>query len=294
MRDSSFCSAKRQRQSGFAIGIVFLVLVLIGVILASMTLMSGNSQNTSRDTENRSAGNGVIRDGSNLVAAVGTLINTNSVRIEQVYAYRDNPATVVTCTNSTNDSNAYCLYRRGENLFGPNGTLPFPQINPAAYQAVGTGAACTQTIFATEAASATDDSNLSCLMYVTRVKTSNFGQAGAGLRDSTYLVYTGPLTQAVGQQINNILWDSGFATAAPALTAGPFVLKKLAPTAILRGATGLVDVNTNVVATAAGTPANIALPTINAAVRPEGVYRYNTTATPTQPVSIYYKVISSI
>jgi hypothetical protein len=24
------------------------------------------------------------------------------------------------------------------------------------------------------------------------------------------------------------------------------------------------------------------------------VYRYNTTATPTQPVSIYYKVISSI
>jgi hypothetical protein len=290
MRDSSFCSAKRQRQSGFAIGIVFLVLVLIGVILASMTLMSGNSQNTSRDTENRSAGNGVIRDGSNLVAAVGTLINANSVRIEQVYAYRTG-TTVVDCALPANINTPYC---RGENLFGPNGTLPFPQINPAAYQAVGTGAACTQTIFATEAASATDDSNLSCLMYVTRVKTSNFGQAGAGLRDSTYLVYTGPLTQAVGQQINNILWDSGFATAAPALTAGPFVLKKLAPTAILRGATGLVDVNTNVVATAAGTPATIALPTINAAVRPEGVYRYNTTATPTQPVSIYYKVISSI
>lgn len=262
-------------QHGFAIGVVFLVLVLIGAIMSAITLMSSASQDTSRDNENRSLANSVIRDGAGFVNAVSNIITTNGLRVEQVFMFRD---------RSTAPNQA--IFDRSQNILGPQGTMNFPQLSPSAYSFTG----CTQTILATEAAASLSLAD-TCMLYMTRVKTTNFGQGGNGLRDSTYLLYTAPLTEAVSKQINNVLWQSGSSVALVNISANPTNLQKLAPPTTLGAPTALKAVTFVGTDATVGTPYNMALPIINGTVRPEGVYSLDTTAP--QNNNIYYKVYSS-
>ncbi|MBU3656390.1 MAG: hypothetical protein FGM23_08580 [Alphaproteobacteria bacterium] len=118
-------------RGGFAIGVVFLVLVLIGAIMSAITLMSSASQDTSRDNENRTLANSVIRDGAGIVNGINTLISANGLRVEQVFLFRD---------RSTPANQA--IFDRSQNIIGAQGTMNFPQLNPSAYSFAG----CTQTI----------------------------------------------------------------------------------------------------------------------------------------------------
>jgi hypothetical protein len=276
VRFESSNSSNRNKQSGFAIGVVFLVLVLIGAIMSAITLMSSASQDTSRDNENRSLANGVIRDGAGIANAVNTLISANGLRVEQVFMFRD---------RSTAANQA--IFDRAQNILGPKGSYNFPQLSPTAYSFTG----CTQTILATEAAASTSLAD-TCMLYMTRVKTTNYGQGGDGLRDSTYLLYTAPLTEAVAKQVNNLLWQSGSAEILPSIAAAtPAALQKLAPPTTVGAPTSLQAVTFVGTAATAGTPFSFALPTINGSVRPEGIYSLDTTAPQTR--NIYYKVYSS-
>ncbi len=270
---TSLTKSSTSCQGGFAIGVVFLVLVLIGAIMSAITLMSSASQDTSRDNENRSLANSVIRDGAGIANAVNTLISANGLRVEQVFMFRDSTNTAV--------------YNRSQNILGPNGSYNFPQLSPSAYSFTG----CTQTILATEAATSVSLAD-TCMLYMTRVQTTNYGQSGGGLRDSTYLLYTAPLTEAVAKQVNNLLWQSGSAEILPSIaTATPAALQKLAPPTTVGAPTSLQAVTVGGAAAAAGTPFSFALPIINGTVRPEGIYSLDTTAP--QNNNIYYKVYSS-
>jgi len=276
-----FDSAKpinRKQQSGFAIGVVFLVLVLIGAIMSAITLMSSASQDTSRDNENRSLANGVIRDGAGIANAVNTLISANGLRVEQVFMFRD---------RSTTANQA--IFDRAQNILGPNGSYNFPQLNLAAYNPETT---CSQTHLATEEVSTANNILAQCELTLSRIKTTNYGQGGNGLRDSTYLVWTAPLTEAVAKQVNNLLWQASNAEALPVYDIFQDSLRKLVPPTTVGAPTALKLVtDASVTANAPGeVPANIELPVINGSVRPEGVW--------TRPVDLnkrnfYYKVYSS-
>jgi hypothetical protein len=273
VRFESSNPSNRNKQSGFAIGVVFLVLVLIGAIMSAITLMSSASQDTSRDNENRSLANGIIRDGAGIANAVNTLISANGLRVEQVFMFRDSTNTAV--------------FNRSQNILGPKGSTNFPQLSPTAYSFTG----CTQTILGTEAAASASLAD-TCMLYMTRVKTTNYGQGGDGLRDSTYMLYTAPLTEAVAKQVNNLLWQSGSAEILPSIAAAtPAALQKLAPPTTVGAPTSLQAVTVVGTAAAVGTPYSMALPTINGSVRPEGIYSLDTTAPQTR--NIYYKVYSS-
>ena len=280
-----FDSAKpinRKQQSGFAIGVVFLVLVLIGAIMSAITLMSSASQDTSRDNENRSLANGVIRDGAGIANAVNTLISANGLRVEQVFMFRDSTNTAV--------------YNRAQNILGPNGSYNFPQINLAAYNPETT---CSQTYLATaEVYVPIFKPGLSgilkhCQLFLTRAQTTNYGQGGNGLRDSTYLVWTAPLTEAVAKQVNNLLWQSGSAEALPVNDYGLGHLKKLVPPTTVGAPTSLKMIgDASVTADAPGEVSYniIELPVINGSVRPEGVW---TRPYDSNKRNFYYKVYSS-
>lgn len=272
---TSLTKSSTNCQGGFAIGVVFLVLVLIGAIMSAITLMSSASQDTSRDNENRSLANSVIRDSAGFVNAINTLISANGLRVEQVFMFRD---------RSTVANQA--IFDRAQNILGPQGTMNFPQLSPSAYSFTG----CTQTILATEAAASLSLAD-TCMLHMTRVQTTNYGQGGNGLQDSTYLLYTAPLTEAVSMQINNLLWQSGSSVALVNISANPTNLQKLAPPTTVGAPTSLQAVTVGGAAAAAGTPLSFALPIINGTVRPEGVYSLDTTAP--QNNNIYYKVYSS-
>jgi hypothetical protein len=278
VRFESSNSSNRNKQSGFAIGVVFLVLVLIGAIMSAITLMSSASQDTSRDNENRSLANGVIRDGAGIANAVNTLISANGLRVEQVFMFRD---------RSTAANQA--IFDRAQNILGPNGSYNFPQINLAAYNPETT---CSQTHLATEEVSTSNDILVQCVLTLSRVKTTNYGQGGNSLRDSTYLVWTAPLTEAVAKQVNNLLWQAGTAEALPVNDIGKGKLMTLVPPTTVGAPTALKLVtDASVTANAPGeVPSGVELPVINGGVRPEGVW--------TRPVDLnkrnfYYKVYSS-
>ncbi len=278
VRFESSNSSNRNQQSGFAIGVVFLVLLLIGAIMSAITLMSSASQDTSRDNENRSLANSVIRDGAGIANAVNTLISANGLRVEQVFMFRD---------RSTTANEA--IFNRSQNILGPNGSYNFPQINLAAYNPV---AACSQNYLATKDISPTDDILVQCQLFLTRVQTTNYGQGGNGLRDSTYLVWTAPLTEAVAKQVNNLLWQASSADALPIIEAGITTLKKLVPPTTVGAPTAIKLVNdANATADApGGDPYSFALPVINGSVRPEGVW---TRSFDPNQRNFYYKVYSS-
>ena len=275
-----FDSAKpinRKQQNGFAIGVVFLVLVLIGAIMSAITLMSSASQDTSRDNENRSLANGVIRDGAGFVNAINTLISTNGLRVEQVFMFRD---------RSTAANQA--IFDRAQNILGPNGSYNFPQINMAIYRPE---TPCSQNDLATKDVGFTDIFT-SCALFLTRVQTSNYGQGGNGLRDSTYLVWTAPLTESVAKQVNNLLWQSGSSEALPIIDTGVSKLKKLVPPNVVGAPTSLqLPTYADSTANAPGeVPTNIELPVINGSVRPEGVW---TRPDDLNQRNFYFKVYSS-
>jgi hypothetical protein len=278
VRFESSNSSNRNKQSGFAIGVVFLVLVLIGAIMSAITLMSSASQDTSRDNENRSLANGVIRDGAGIANAVNTLISANGLRVEQVFMFRDR-------STAANEA----IFNRSQNILGPNGSYNFPQINLAAYNPETT---CSQTYLATKDVSTTGDVLVHCELFLNRVQTTNYGQGGNGLRDSTYLVWTAPLTEAVAKQVNNLLWQAGTAEALPLRNYGIGMLKKLVPPTTVGAPTALKLVgDANATADAPGeVPHNIELPVINGSVRPEGVW---TRPYDSNKRNFYYKVYSS-
>ncbi len=276
VRFESSNPSNRNKQGGFAIGVVFLVLVLIGAIMSAITLMSSASQDTSRDNENRSLANGVIRDGAGIANAVNTLISANGLRVEQVFMFRD---------RSTTANEA--IFNRSQNILGPNGSYNFPQINLAAYNPV---AACSQNYLATNEIPI-GDILAQCQLFLTRVQTTNYGQGGNGLRDSTYLVWTAPLTEAVSKQINNLLWQASSVDELPIINAG-VNLNKLVPPTTVGAPTALKQAtDANATADAPGmNPYSFALPVINGSVRPEGVW---TRSFDPNQRNFYYKVYSS-
>jgi hypothetical protein len=273
-------------RGGFAIGVVFLVLALIAAILTAISIMSNASQDTASAAEARSNANGVIQIGAGFANAINTKVSAGT-RIEQLYLFRI-PGDV---------SGAY---DRAENLVGALGAMSFPQYNPAAYQQLG-AIPCTQAVIEAEVAANTNNTTFSCVAYLTRVRTSNYGQGGSGYRDATYLIYTAPLTLSVARQVNSLLWAASASGDLPdpsTLTLkSPGDLNKLAAPTIAKQVTALVGMGySGAYSGAPPAPVNVTtdLALIDGVVRPEGVYSLDQATAGAQTRNIYYKVVSSL
>ncbi len=253
-------AAAVNRRGGFALGIIFLVLALIGGILGAIALLGGTSQNNAGSADERLITNETVSMLGGAQRAYLGMMTTNGLRVNQVFAYRS------AGVSST-------IFNRPTNLLGPRGSWSLPQLNVNAY--AGTPA-CNQTSFLNEATGATNG----CFLYFTRVWSSNYGAgltisstipaAGDISRTATYIVYTLPIANKIAAQINNALWGSGLGVALDN-TATLSALQKLGPPT--------TDGDTTIVVTpdavlAGVTPETIALakfPLVNGAVRAEGM-----------------------
>jgi hypothetical protein len=256
-------AAAVNRRGGFALGIIFLVLALIGGILGAIALLGGTSQNNAGSADERLITNETVSMLGGAQRAYLGMMTTNGLRVNQVFAYR----------YPSNGTAPPAIFNRSTNLLGPRGTWSLPQLNVNAY--AGTPA-CNQTSFLNEGSGTSSG----CVLYFTRVWSSNYGAgltisstipaAGDISRTATYIVYTLPIANKIAAQINNALWGSGLGVALDN-TATLSALQKLGPPT--------TDGDTTIVVTpdavlAGVTPETIALakfPLVNGAVRAEGM-----------------------
>ncbi|MBM3602978.1 MAG: hypothetical protein FJX22_04290 [Alphaproteobacteria bacterium] len=275
----------RYGQSGFALALVLVVVALIGMIVASISLDTSSTQATATANEDRLAAGTLTRIGSAAGDALNTMIYSKGNRVETIFADRVNNQTAA------------------QNLLSSVGTWKIPQTNINAY-AIDGGGTCTQANFQ-NLEDRPADSTSSCYLYFTRVATS-LGSRGNTPTNSSYLVFSGLLTTTVGLQINNLLWqDSLTLTDVPTTTGVPAPdgndgLGKIGVPATLGNPTVIATLAggakaTNTAVPLAGTAATPALPTINGAQRPEGVYDSNgATANSLTNGNIYYKVLLAL
>jgi Tfp pilus assembly protein PilV len=275
----------RNSNSGFALALVLIVVALIGLIVAAISLDTNSNQATATANEDRLAAGVTTRIGAAAGDALSTMVYSKGVRPEKLFELRNFNAT------PTNP------YNYAENITGKTGAWTIPQINPNAYDlAAGT---CTQGQFGAMTRLTTQG----CFLYFTRIQ-SPLGSRGNTPTDSTFIVYTAFLSTSVSQQINNLLWQNALTAVVPATNAtpaaNPAALGKIGwPSAAGAIATNLTDItnHSSILPTylLAGTDTAPALPTINGAQRPEGVYDSNgATANDGTDGNIYYKVLLAL
>ncbi|MCA3249767.1 MAG: hypothetical protein INF41_05045 [Rhodospirillaceae bacterium] len=280
---STIPSYRKNRQNGFALALVLVVVALIGMIVASISLDTSSTQATATANEDRLAAGTLTRIGSAAGDALNNMIYSKGNRVETIFADRVNNQTAA------------------QNLLSSTGTWKIPQTNINAYATDG-GGTCTQNNFQTaESLPATS----SCFLYFTRVATS-LGSRGTTPTNSSYIVYSGLLTTTVGLQVNNLLWQGDLTLTDVPTTAGVPApdgdtgLGKIGVPATLGNPTVIAKLDGTAKATStavplAGTTATPGLPVINGAARPEGVYDSNgATANTLTNGNIYYKVLLAL
>ena len=285
-QSSMIPSYRKNRQDGFALALVLVVVALIGMIVASISLDTSSTQATATANEDRLTAGTLTRIGSAAGDALNNMIYSKGNRVETIFADRVNNQTAA------------------QNLLSSTGTWKIPQTNTNAYAIDAANATCTQNNFQ-NLENWTAASNSSCYLYVTRVATS-LGSRGTTPTNSSYLVYSGLLTTTVGLQVNSLLWqDSLTLTDVPTTTGVPAPdgdtgLGKIGVPTTLGNSTVIAKLDGSAKATStavplAGTAATPGLPVINGAARPEGVYDSNgATANTLTNGNIYYKVLLAL
>jgi hypothetical protein len=299
-QSSTIPSRHKNRQDGFALALVLVVVALIGMIVASISLDTSSTQATATANEDRLAAGTLTRIGSAAGDALNNMIYSKGNRVETIFADRvgnqDAP----------------------QNILGRFGTWKIPQTNVNAYSydttsnEFGAQTPCTQNDF--QNIEGRPAAGVYCFIYFTRVMTS-LGSRGNTPTNSTYIIYSGMLKTSVGLQINNLLWqDSLTQETVPTTTGvnrGPGVggLGKISipgvgdapaaglPTVLVRqGGSARTDSNATAFATPNAPGDNSpGLPIINGAQRPEGSYDSNGTgANDIEHGNYYYKVLLAL
>ena len=292
-QSSTIPSRHKNRQDGFALALVLVVVALIGMIVASISLDTSSTQATATANEDRLAAGTLTRIGSAAGDALNNMIYSKGNRVETIFADRE----------GNQDTT--------QNILGRFGTWKIPQTNVNAYDMTS----CTQNEFQNfEAAIISGLPKKSCFIYFTRAITS-LGSRGNTPTNSTYIIYSGLLKTSVGLQINNLLWqDSLTQETVPTTTGvtyglGAGGLGKISvpgfcgapeaglPTVIvLQGGCPRPDSNATPFATP-NAPADNSpgLPIINGAQRPEGCYDSNGVANNgVTHGNYYYKVLLAL
>jgi hypothetical protein len=284
-QSSTIPSRHKNRQDGFALALVLVVVALIGMIVASISLDTSSTQATATANEDRLAAGTLTRIGSAAGDALNNMIYSKGNRVETIFADRVNNQTAT------------------QNLLSSTGTWKIPQTNTNAYAMDG-GGTCTQDNFQ-NLENRPAASTSSCYLYVTRVATS-LGSRGNTPTNSSYIVYSGLLTTNVGLQVNNLLWQGDLTlpdvptTAGVPAPDGDTGLGKIGVPATLGNPTVIAKLDgtakgTSTAIPLAGTAAAPGLPVINGAARPEGVYDSNgATANTLTNGNIYYKVLLAL
>jgi uncharacterized protein (UPF0333 family) len=269
---------QRNGQGGFAIGLILLVVLLIAVIVGAIAIASRSSSNSGTQEKDRVAA-------SSLLTQAQTVHNAFT-RATQGGGF---DANIVYISYNTDTALANGFVNDQANLVGSRGYLSVPQINTQAYNR----GVCPNN---------PTDTAVNCQMWLTRVDLNH-----PSTDDST-TVYTKPLTPAVAQQVNSVLWQTANNLAVPGLNGGlnPDVAAVWGKA--IRSATLPIGTGTGIVTLAddpAGGPppiapyplatgtsigvANSNLPTINGVIRPEGAFGTNVAAT-----IVYYRIIDNL
>jgi uncharacterized protein (UPF0333 family) len=280
---------QRNGQGGFAIGLILLVVLLIAVIVGAIAIASRSSSSSGTQEKDRVAASSLLTQAQGLNNAFTRATDGGGIPADNVYM---SYVTAAVNANVRNDQ---------ANLIGQNGFLPTPSINAQAYDA--TVAACPVNNIPTDVPTA-PATTVTCQFILTRIA---LGSANG----NSAVVYTKPLTQAVGRQINAVLWSTSPTLALPALGGvqpagdlGATWGKANAPanignatvvtlaTAALQNATVLAPWN-GVTGVAPNTSQGVTgsnLPAINGTNRGEGTF----TLTNAQGGPTYYRVLNNL
>jgi uncharacterized protein (UPF0333 family) len=270
---------QRNGQGGFAIGLILLVVLLIAVIVGAIAIASRSSSSGGTQEKDRVAASSLLTQAQGLNNAFTRATDGGGIPANNVYM---SYVTAAVNADVRNDQ---------ANLIGQNGFLPTPTINTQAYDAAV--AACPANNIPT-------DISVTCQFILTRIALGNANGNSA-------VVYTKPLTQAVGRQINAVLWSTSPTLALPALGGaapagdlGATWGKANAPavignatfvtlaTAALQNAVALTPWNGVNAGSQGVTGSN--LPAINGTNRGEGTF----TLTNTQGGPTYYRVLNNL
>ena len=299
-QSSMIPSYRKNRQDGFALALVLVVVALIGMIVASISLDTSSTQATATANEDRLTAGTLTRIGSAAGDALNNMIYSKGNRVETIFADRE----------GNQDT--------PQNILGRFGTWKIPQTNINAYaydttsNQYGNQTPCAQNDI--QNIENRPPAGVYCFIYFTRVVTS-LGSRGNTPTNSTYIIYSGMLKTSVGLQINNLLWqDSLTQETVPTTTGvtrgpGEGGLGKISipgvggapeaglPTVLVRqGGDPRTDSNATAFATP-NAPADNSpgLPIINGAQRPEGSYDSNGTgANDVSEGNYYYKVLLAL
>jgi hypothetical protein len=182
---------QRNGQGGFAIGLILLVVLLIAVIVGAIAIASRSSSSSGTQERDRVAASSLLTQAQGISNAFIRATDGGGIPANNVYmSYVD----AVTNAGVRNDA---------ANLIGQNGFISPPSINAQAYDAAVT--ACPANI---------TDITTNCQFILTRIALGNPNGDSA-------VVYTKPLTQAVGRQVNAVLWNTSPTLALPALGNPP-------------------------------------------------------------------------
>jgi hypothetical protein len=269
---------QRNGQGGFAIGLILLVVLLIAVIVGAIAIASRSSSNSGTQEKDRVAASSLLTQAQTFNNAFTRATQGGGFDPTFVYMAYDTD----TARNLVTDQ---------ANLVGSRGYLSVPQINTQAYNR----GVCPNN---------PTDTAVNCQLWLTRVDLNH-----PSTDDST-TVYTKPLTDSVAQQVNAVLWQTATNLAVPSLgnslnpdvatvwgktarssttavgTAASVVALNADPTAALTALT-----NTYLLATTNSVGvANSNLPSINGAIRPEGVF----VSTAAGTGNVYYRVLDNL
>lgn len=252
-------STQRQAQSGFAIGLILLVVVLIAAIIGAIAL---SSQQSSSNADRESA----RINASTLVQQAATI----SAMFSRVNPTQANNVVLSDATNSADGNNPACT-NSAVCLFAPAtgvGSRPTPPSN----------------VFVTGTAAADQvwrgffvDPTMTAPATAANVRLANINTNGVDLGVDTehdHIVAVANLTANICRSINNVLYNTPLTTNPPVF---------LAP--------ATTDAQVSAYFTAAGALADLTLPAIPSA--PAGAIREGCYATSdATPVYYYIKVVS--
>ncbi|MBM3602695.1 MAG: hypothetical protein FJX22_02805 [Alphaproteobacteria bacterium] len=181
---------QRNRQGGFAIGLILLVVLLIAVIVGAIAIASRSSSNSGTQEKDRVAASSLLTQAQTINNGFTRATQGAGITSDRVYmSYTAGTTTALLAVR--NDQ---------ANLIGQNGFFAPPSINTTAYTA-GTCPADGNPL----------DTGIVCQFILSRIQLNNAN----GLSS---VVYTRPLLDSVARQANAVLWNaSPTVTTLPAL-----------------------------------------------------------------------------
>lgn len=261
-----------QKQSGFAIAVIFATLIAIALVLGYLSLSGQNALQSGGNAEAKGFAIGLQQGAMKLKNGMDRFVMSGTIDDATIYAYK------VIDTN-TNCVGAACLWNRPQNLFGPLGTASIPTFDVNAYET--SAVTCTPDDLAGESASL---SGGKCVFYLTKISsTSNFYNnttvASADARNFI-VFYTAPIKTQVCQQLNTVLWKSNLDDAIPSISAWLSPKKMGVPTTV-GGIVGLVNQNTVAADNGSAVSGNTPFPVYSGTLRNEGCLNAGLAPNPT-------------